>query len=91
MAPEIVPWTDARRYYSPKGRLHRWRTLNAALWVVTASVTEVSPDGTPHSGAAFYRTWSVQLDQHGNFIQIAFDLNWSWPLSSAAMIWLGVT
>lgn len=65
--------------------------LNAALWVVTASVTEVSPDGTPHSGAAFYRTWSVQLDQHGNFIQIAFDLNWNWPLPSAAMIWLGVT
>jgi hypothetical protein len=65
--------------------------LNQALWVVTASVTEVLPDGTPHVGAAVYRTWSVQLDQHGNLIRIVFDLNWNWPLPSGAMIWLGVT
>lgn len=65
--------------------------LNQALWVATASVTEVLPDGTPHVGTAVYRTWSVQLDQHGNLIQIKFDLNWNWPLPSGAMIWLGVT
>jgi hypothetical protein len=66
--------------------------LDAVLWVVTASATEVLPaDGTPHAGDALYRTWSVQLDQHGNFIRIAFDVFWTSPLASGVMIWLGVT
>ena len=65
--------------------------LNAALFVVAASVTEALPNGTPHFGAAEYRTWSVQLDQPSSQIQIKFDLNWGWPLPSGAMIFLGVT
>jgi hypothetical protein len=35
--------------------------LSLTLWIASALVTEVMPDGTPHSGAATYRIWSVQL------------------------------
>lgn len=65
--------------------------LSLTLWTASAFVTEVLPDGTPHSGAATYRTWSVQLDQHGQFVQVSFDLLWQWPLPSAVMIFLGCT
>lgn len=72
--------------------------LGFTPFTVSASITEVVLAGEfpvippiPHSGAAFFNTWSVQLDQQGQFIQIAFDLMWQWTLWAAAMLILGCT
>ena len=59
-------------------------------FIATASVTEMDPaGGIPHSGAALFQTSSVQLDQAGQFVQIAFYLSWEWPLPWCLMMILG--
>jgi hypothetical protein len=59
------------------------------LLVATASVTEVGPDGTPHVGAAYIYTESVQLDAPGRFVRIKFYLDWQWPLPVFIQVIIG--
>jgi hypothetical protein len=59
------------------------------LFIATASVTEVGPDGTPHVGAAYIYTTSVQLDVDGQFVRVFFNLDWKWPLPVFIQVIIG--
>jgi hypothetical protein len=63
--------------------------LGVTPWIASASVTEQSPDGTAHVGAAYFDTLSVQLDQPGQFIRVIFNMEWQWPLPTLVMIIIG--
>src|ERR1700733_12325086 len=63
--------------------------LGVTPWIASCSITEQSPDGTPHVGAAYFDTLSVQLDQPGQFIRVVFNMEWQWPLPTFAMIIIG--
>jgi hypothetical protein len=59
------------------------------LLTATASVTEVGPDGTPHAGAAYIYTTSVQLDVDRQIVRVFFNLDWKWPLPVFVQVIIG--
>jgi hypothetical protein len=63
--------------------------LPPGTWMVSAFPTEVASDSTPHVGAANFNLQSVELDTDGQFAQVIFNLDWSWPLPYGAMMFIG--
>jgi hypothetical protein len=60
-------------------------------WTVSASVTELSPPGTPTTGAATFETLGAQLNQPGQQAVVYCNLDWPQPLPVAVTLTIGHT
>ncbi len=60
-------------------------------WIVKASVTKQGPGGIPVVGQETFETVSVQLDQAGQFVRVAFVLGSNEPVPCIIMLIFGWT
>jgi len=60
-------------------------------WIVKASVTKQGPGGIPIVGQEIFETVSVQLDQAGKFVRVAFVLGSNEPVPFTIMLIFGWT
>lgn len=63
--------------------------LPAGTRGITAWITEVLPDGTPHAGGAWFTTTSVQLFDDGRQCRVLFTSSFNTHLPAAAQVMFG--
>jgi hypothetical protein len=58
-------------------------------WVMSASISEQSANGTPHVGSAAFMMHCAQMDQAAQAGYFTWQMWWNWPLPWVLMIMFG--